>query len=38
MDATKALEFIQNNIASFLVGYLLGMGMLGDLINAISNI
>ena len=38
MDAQKALEFIQDNIASFLVGYLLGMGLLGDLIDAISNI
>ena len=38
MDAQKALEFIQGNIASFLVGYLLGMGLLGDLIDAISNI
>lgn len=38
MDAAKALEFIQQNVAAFLVGYLLGMGLLGDLIDAISNI
>lgn len=38
MDAAKALEFIQSNVAAFLVGYLLGMGLLGDLIDAISNI
>ena len=38
MDAQKALEFIQGNIAAFLVGYLLGMGLLGDLIKAIQDI
>lgn len=38
MDAKKALEFIQSNIAAFLVGYLLGMGLLGDLIDAIANL
>jgi len=38
MDAQKALEFIQGNIAAFLVGYLLGMGLLGDLIDAIAGI
>jgi hypothetical protein len=38
MDAQKALDFIQNNIAAFLVGWLLGKGMLGDLFTAISNI
>ena len=38
MDAQKALEYIQGNIAAFLVGYLLGMGLLGDLIRAIQGI